>query len=121
MLQRLRHPDESVYVWIDAICINQKMLREKEAQLGMMDNVYSTTEEVIVYLGEEADDSHLVEDFASRVLKALTALQDSQPNVKIENGQLAAFGLPGIKDPGWKALGAVFGRARGSPSPNGQR
>lgn len=41
------------YLWIDAICINQGDNDEKSSQVAMMDVIYSHSETVIVWLGEE--------------------------------------------------------------------
>ena len=110
ILWHLRQSNRSVYVWIDAICIYQRMKAEKEMQVSMMNDIFGTADEVVVYLGEEADNSDLVVDFAEVVLKKLLALQDSQPDVTIREEDLGKFGLPPVTDPGWVALHDVFKR-----------
>ncbi|OTA76885.1 hypothetical protein M434DRAFT_87882, partial [Hypoxylon sp. CO27-5] len=51
-LRSLRHHDLSQYVWIDAICINQRDEdgEEKSAQIKLMDQIYSQAESVAVCL-----------------------------------------------------------------------
>lgn len=110
LLLRLREQDRSVYVWIDAICIYQKMTAEKEKQLLMMKDIYSTADEVIVYLGEDADGSDLVVDFARTVVAALSKLPSSQATRTITKAEFASFKLPPVTDPGWKAFRAVLRR-----------
>lgn len=39
-------------IWIDAICINQKDLREKEEQVAQMRNIYHCAVRTIIWLGE---------------------------------------------------------------------
>lgn len=39
------------YLWIDAICIDQETVGERNHQVGMMGDVYSSAEGVIVWLG----------------------------------------------------------------------
>lgn len=39
-LQHLRKPDETLTLWIDAICINQQDVDEKSHQVGMMGDLY---------------------------------------------------------------------------------
>jgi hypothetical protein len=56
-LRRLRFPWERRWLWIDAICINQSDLRERERQVSSMGEIYRAAERVLVYLGEEADGS----------------------------------------------------------------
>ena len=40
-------------LWVDAICINQEDVEEKNRQVGMMWKIYSFTKEVLVWLGPE--------------------------------------------------------------------
>lgn len=47
-------------VWIDAICINQKNIPEKNHQVNMMGKIYAAAGCVISWLGEEADNSQCV-------------------------------------------------------------
>ncbi|KAI9877395.1 MAG: hypothetical protein M1823_007111, partial [Watsoniomyces obsoletus] len=42
-------------LWIDAICINQEDIREKNRQVQMMSKIYSSTAEVFVWLGPRVD------------------------------------------------------------------
>lgn len=44
-------------MWIDAICIDQMDEIERSQQVGMMKDIYSRAMQVVVFLGEEADDS----------------------------------------------------------------
>jgi hypothetical protein len=46
-------------VWIDAICINQKDLPERGAQVLRMHQIYVRAERVLVWLGPAADESDL--------------------------------------------------------------
>lgn len=59
-LRQLRLPDETLTLWIDAICIDQKNNVEKGEQLEQMRQVYSQARAVVTWLGPAADNS----DFA---------------------------------------------------------
>lgn len=67
--QTFRHESEPITLWADAICINQRDDVEKSLQVAQMGRVYSAAESVIVWLGEEEDDCHLV-------AKLLTAVRE---------------------------------------------
>ncbi|QPC73192.1 hypothetical protein HYE68_003944 [Fusarium pseudograminearum] len=54
----LRRTDSSRVIWADAICINQKNVREKSQQVQMMRTIYGNAYRVIVWLGDESDDDH---------------------------------------------------------------
>lgn len=49
-LQRLREPKAAFPVWIDAICINQEDLDEKNGQVTKMGEIYSMAKTVHVWL-----------------------------------------------------------------------
>lgn len=46
-------------IWLDAICVNQNNIPEREQQVGLMQRIYPQAEHVLVYLGEDADNSDL--------------------------------------------------------------
>jgi hypothetical protein len=104
-LWRLRLPDRSVFLWIDAICINQRDILEKQEQISMMGNIYSIATNVLVWLGEEADNSDLVPPFAQLLIDILLPLEEA---LQIEAEDLTRFGLPLPTDRRWKALRNLF-------------
>jgi hypothetical protein len=56
-LSRFRHRYIERIIWVDAICINQKNIKEKEQQIRFMAKIYSQANRVIVWLGEAAGNS----------------------------------------------------------------
>jgi hypothetical protein len=51
MLRYIRLPKKKRCVWIDALCINQKNNKEKEAQVNFMGEIYRQAKGIIVWLG----------------------------------------------------------------------
>jgi len=51
-LERLFQDNSSIPVWIDAICINQNDLHERNHQVGLMSKIYHCAEKVQIDLGE---------------------------------------------------------------------
>ncbi|TGO56819.1 hypothetical protein BOTNAR_0215g00140 [Botryotinia narcissicola] len=45
-------------IWVDSICINQEDNTEKGHQIQLMGKIYGQANRVVVYLGDEADDSN---------------------------------------------------------------
>ena len=52
-LRDLRLRDQPQLLWIDAICINQQNVDERNHQVQQMRDIYSTATETVIYLGEE--------------------------------------------------------------------
>ena len=56
-LRHLRHPSKRRSIWIDAICINQQDLDERNKQVAMMREIYTGASRVVVWLGRLDDRS----------------------------------------------------------------
>jgi hypothetical protein len=56
-LRRLRQRGKSHHLWVDAICIDQSSIAEKNMQVPLMRTIYSQATRVLIWLGEEADNS----------------------------------------------------------------
>lgn len=52
-LRHAQHLDETTLFWIDALCIDQKSIEERNRQVRFMDNVYKDAENVLIWLGED--------------------------------------------------------------------
>jgi hypothetical protein len=57
-LSRLRNHSMERVLWVDALCIDQTNMEEKEDQIQSMAKIYSQANCVVVWLGEDADGSH---------------------------------------------------------------
>jgi hypothetical protein len=51
-LSALRHPTKTRTLWIDALCINQKDLEERAAQVQQMTRIYTLARKTIVWIQE---------------------------------------------------------------------
>jgi hypothetical protein len=58
-LRALRHPTETVNLWIDALCINQDDKQEKSEQVAHMLAIYKKAQWVTAWLGDSDSDSLL--------------------------------------------------------------
>ncbi|QGI65186.1 hypothetical protein CEK26_009137 [Fusarium fujikuroi] len=59
-LIHLRSPNTVRTLWVDALCINQSVHGERNQQVRIMGDIYKSARQVVVWLGDAADDSHLV-------------------------------------------------------------
>jgi len=66
-LNHLRSATEVRTLWIDAVCINQCNLAERQIQVARMDVIYRLAQRVIVWLGPEDEDSSLALQTLERV------------------------------------------------------
>lgn len=51
-LRQLRHKDQDLTIWIDQICVNQCDVDERDEQVRLMAEIYSSAARVHVWLGE---------------------------------------------------------------------
>jgi hypothetical protein len=70
-LRVLRKEDESVYVWADAVCINQNDVKEKNNQVPLMREIYEYADTISVWLGEDTAERNAEECF--ELLELLSA------------------------------------------------
>lgn len=54
-LKQFRFPDEPRTLWVDAICINQQDVPERNQQVQIMGTIFKNAECVLVWLGEGMD------------------------------------------------------------------
>lgn len=62
-LRHKRNPTTHSTLWIDALCINQKDVVERGAQVQLMGSIYRSADRVIVWLGDDCSNSSLVMDW----------------------------------------------------------
>ncbi|KAN0110935.1 Heterokaryon incompatibility protein (HET) domain containing protein [Hyaloscypha variabilis] len=69
-LRHLRKKDEIVTLWVDALCINQSDIPEKNFQLKQMREIYVQAKSVIAWLGPSNENSEeamkWIEDYGGR-------------------------------------------------------
>lgn len=64
---------ETMIIWIDAICINQKDDEEKAWQVRLMGDLYQKASKVLAWLRAPADDSDAVIDYLNTLRKQAEA------------------------------------------------
>ncbi|ROW07156.1 hypothetical protein VPNG_07321 [Cytospora leucostoma] len=91
------------FVWADAVCIDQANYNERAYQVAIMGEIYSNADSVVIWLGEEAQDS----DMALSFLKALARCRRNY-----ETGRARVLAM--AQDPKclrqWRALSALMRR-----------
>ncbi|KAL8846895.1 MAG: hypothetical protein Q9221_008035 [Calogaya cf. arnoldii] len=64
--------------WIDAICINQKDMEERNLQVAIMGDIYASAENVIVWLGESDWNSQVALVFLEKFMPKLKDLKQHE-------------------------------------------
>ena len=120
-LRRVRAPDVARNFWIDQLCIDQDNLKEKEQQLGLMAEIYRQSYKLLIWLGDDGDDSRK----AYKLIDCLSRLDphgshgikdsNNDPSQQIRGSialdQLKSHGLPGPKDASWQELRSLLSRS----------
>jgi hypothetical protein len=97
MLRYLRSAKKPVYLWIDAVCINQTDEREKAVQVQSMGRIYSRASEVLVWLGEATDTDQIegvcesLQEIARRGNDEHGTSKTWRPTSSQEVGSLSSF------------------------------
>ena len=82
-LKQLRYPDRTRTLWVDAVCINQGDIEERSSQVSLMQLIYTQTDRVIIWLGQ--NDSLTADAIAAlervyQSIKASSHTQSGLPN-----------------------------------------
>ncbi|KAH7417868.1 heterokaryon incompatibility protein-domain-containing protein [Cadophora sp. MPI-SDFR-AT-0126] len=67
LLAKFRRADKELVLWIDAVCINQSDKKEKATQIPLMSKIYSSANDVLIWLGEGSPESDAAMDYLKRV------------------------------------------------------
>ncbi|KAK2591518.1 hypothetical protein QQS21_010793 [Conoideocrella luteorostrata] len=54
-LKHLRYENRSRFLWVDALCINQKDIPERGAQVKQMRKIYESAKTVVIWLGPDTE------------------------------------------------------------------
>lgn len=69
VLKRMRYTDRRRMVWIDSVCINQASTEDRNYQVQLMCDIYSSTVSGLIWLGEDNGN-------AEEIVESLRALYD---------------------------------------------
>jgi hypothetical protein len=108
ILDTLLDDGEILLLWVDAICINQANLKEKDQQLLLMADIYRRAKQEAVILGRAGDGSDIAMDFIVPLEQAIGELRSCQKQVSAECVVLrTGHAFP---DPTWTSLSKLFSR-----------
>ncbi|PMD18013.1 hypothetical protein NA56DRAFT_577877, partial [Hyaloscypha hepaticicola] len=77
-LCRLRVSDPGSYIWIDALCIDQRNIYERDRQVLRMRDIYSKAKWVIAWIGEEVENTSAAVTYLEAVAHGKEAWADEK-------------------------------------------
>ena len=107
VLLRVRSPHENRMIWIDTICIDQTNITEKNNQVRLMVDIYSSAQQTLVWLGSATEDSAVAMDF---ILVLKQALEELEGFKEVTDKMLLEKTSTYQDSPPWLALGNLFAR-----------
>ena len=114
-LRRLRQPENSRVFWIDAICINQLDIGERNHQVGLIRSIYTRASQVVPWLGEEDEYTETAFDLIRKLStneEYLEVTFKADPSAIWDNHVMEDMGLPHFPSCEWLALAKLFERGR---------
>jgi len=100
-LVQLRETYSDRYFWVDSLCINQNDLGERQAQVQVMDQIYRTAEEVIIWLGPSNDQSEEVVELVHKISRLDSSIIQ-RFGYQLHPTSLSAHNLPHPHSNIWK-------------------
>src|SRR3569833_3981206 len=106
-LRRLRLPDRPRRLWIDAICINQDDIPERDSQVAMMRHIFHNATDVIAWIGEDngSQDQRAVDFVRALSTRAQGLITQKKGSSKMIDAETAAW--IGSITP-WAFVGSVW-------------
>ncbi|KAI2628486.1 heterokaryon incompatibility protein-domain-containing protein [Hypoxylon sp. NC1633] len=106
-LRAFRHETSPRFLWVDALCINQDDIQEKQHQVPLMGRIYHGASNVVIWLGSDTPNHTIASAFS--ILTSVRQLCD-RFGWDVDLMQLARYhvledyGLPDIVDESWKSV-----------------
>lgn len=113
-LRSLRFPERTRTLWVDAVCINQQDINERNTQVPRMGDIYSLAKSVVIWLGPESDNSthalSTLEYFGRQVERMTDGMIGDSPGAQEPEWFRMRCALP-YDDSTWLAISSLFHRA----------
>ncbi|KAF2462308.1 heterokaryon incompatibility protein-domain-containing protein [Lineolata rhizophorae] len=82
-------------VWVDAVCINQEDINERNAQVAMIQHIYQQAAKTVVWLGEGTEESDIAMKFIPQLLRAdEKSKEDRWTSQDLKEGDVRKLCLP---------------------------
>jgi hypothetical protein len=92
-LRYLRYPDNPRNIWVDALCINQEDIVEKEEQVRRMRHIYARATTIVSWTGVPSHNSDTAFDVIERLATCFYNAPEAPPIADIAAGDLKRIGF----------------------------
>lgn len=105
----LRNAKSPRILWVDAICIDQSNIPERNRQVGIMRSIYNNAKQVVIWLGEEEE----TDELALRMMEKFEEEKSKshQNSKELKSFQELFYPLPPDTAPEWPALAKFLQRS----------
>jgi Heterokaryon incompatibility protein (HET) len=90
-LRHLRYAEDERVIWIDALCISQDDLAERNRHVNRMQNIYRKASKVVIWLGEASENSDLAFSFLMEVSRRRLEIGNWLPRVLLDASYEQSF------------------------------
>lgn len=97
----------TLYLWIDAICINPEDHDERASQVTIMGDIYRQAQQVVIFLGTADDGSTRAMDLLQLTRGFIQANGDRLPPLNIEEFEKKSLGA-GLNPAYWAAIAQLL-------------
>lgn len=109
IISTLVPPGDTLYLWIDAVCINQEDPDERASQVAIMGDIYRQAQQVIVFLGTADDASTRAMDLLQLTRGFMQANGAVLPALRVEDFEKRSLGA-GIPPDFWSDVAQLLCR-----------
>jgi hypothetical protein len=114
-LKRLRSEDDSLRMWVDALCIDQSNVGERNDHVKMMGQIYFNAARVRIWLGEEigveVEAFRTLKDINSGLREVLIDQRMQEKKGTMQEVQWRFFNMANTESLDWEKLAEVLDRA----------
>lgn len=104
--QLIQKDEINKMIWVDAVCIDQSNLTEREQQVRLMKDIFSGALLTIVWLGEPKEPG-LVPSMLELGENIIAMTKKVSPRI-LKSEELEGYGLPTLDHHSWKMLAEFF-------------
>jgi hypothetical protein len=101
VLNRFRELTKPRLLWVDAICIDQGSIPERNRQVALMGRIYMQAAEVLIYLGQEQYEREKVPALLKDIREVAPLLNAEKVDIRASKFTLTDYGLPPQDDKRW--------------------